>query len=243
MLYLYTDFGLEGPYVGQMRAAIEREAPGLAVTDLCHDLPPFEPRAAAYLLAALMPLLPDQCGVVGVVDPGVGGEREAVILEADGRYCVGPDNGLFSIVARRARQARWKSLRWRPQRLSASFHGRDLFAPAAARHAAGMALETAQLAAPVGQDWPLELAEIIYIDHYGNAMTGLQAASLPPETVLHAGGRRFVAARTFSDMPPGQAFWYANSCGLAELALNRGSAAATIGLAVGAAVDVSGSED
>jgi len=239
MIFLYTDFGLEGPYVGQMRAAIQRQAPGLQVVDLCHDLPPFDPRSAAYLLAALVPFLPEGCCVVGVVDPGVGSERGAVVLEADGRWFVGPDNGLFAITARHAHKADWRSLAWRPQGMSASFHGRDLFAPAGARAVTGRPPETAALDGPVGMEWPEELAEIIYIDHYGNAMTGLPGSRVASDSVLHAGGRRFPPARTFSDLPPGGAFWYVNSCGLVELALNQDSAARVIGLATGTAVDVS----
>ncbi|HYW92935.1 MAG TPA: SAM-dependent chlorinase/fluorinase [Gammaproteobacteria bacterium] len=239
MIFLYTDFGLEGPYVGQMRTAIQREAPGLQVVDLCHDLAPFDPRAAAYLLAALVPFLPDGCCVVGVVDPGVGSERGAVVLEADGRWFVGPDNGLFAVLAQRADKAEWRKLAWRPDGISASFHGRDLFAPAGARVVTGRPPETAALSAPVGTEWPQELAEVVYIDHYGNAMTGLPGARVGPGSVLHAGGRRFLSARTFSDLPPGGAFWYVNSCGLAELALNQDSAARVIGLSTGTAVEVS----
>ncbi len=239
-VFLYTDFGLEGPYVGQMRAAIAREAPGLAVVDLCHDLPPFRPRGAAYLLAALAPELPAGCVCVAVVDPGVGGARDAVVVEADGHRFVGPDNGLLAVVARRARAARWWTLAWRPERLSASFHGRDLFAPAAARLAAGLdvALAPRDDGAHVGADWPEDLAEVIYVDRFGNAMTGLRAGGLAPGARIEVGGKVLQRARTFCDVPPGEAFWYENANGLVEIAVNQGRADTALGLAPGSSVRV-----
>lgn len=239
MIFLYTDFGLEGPYVGQMRAAIARHAPQLPVIDLCHDLMPFDSRSAAYLLAALVPWLPPAVQVVGVVDPGVGSARRAVVLQADGRYFVGPDNGLFSLVARRAQIVRWQELLWRPRELSASFHGRDLFAPAAAQLAQGMTLAMHELAeAPVGTDWPDDLAQIIYVDRYGNAMTGIRAGRLTHDQHLQVGGKLLPHALTFSAVPPGAPFWYANANGLVEIAVNQGRADEMLGLVCGTAVTI-----
>lgn len=238
MIFLYTDFGLEGPYVGQMRAAIARCVPGTSVVDLCHDLAPFDARAAAYLLAALAPELPRGCAVVGVVDPGVGTDRDAVVLEADGRYYVGPDNGLFAIVAHHAAQSQWRRLAWRPEGISNSFHGRDLFAPAAARLLAGIAPETTPIAGdPVGADWPDTHAAIIYIDHYGNAMTGVPARDLPRAASITVAGRYLQYAPTFGAVEPGEAFWYENSNGLVEIAVNRGRADTSLDLEVGSVVE------
>ena len=148
-----------------------------------------------------------------VVDPGVGSARPAIILEADGKWYVGPGNGLFELVQRRAETTHSFDITWHPERLSASFHGRDLFAPVAAMLARGEA--------PPGRlrndgadrqaDWPDDLSEVVYIDHFGNAMTGLRAAMLPPNARLAAAGRILERARTFSDLPPGMAFWYAVS--------------------------------
>lgn len=234
MILLFTDFGWNGPYVGQMKAVLAEQAPGVPVIDLMHDAPTFSPYAASYILAALLEDLPWDVIVCAVVDPGVGGERPPVVAEADGRKLVGPGNGLFEIALRRARNHRaLHRLTRTPVRLSASFHGRDLFAPAAAALATGKPLPTAPLDGPhVGADWPDECARIIYIDAFGNAMTGLQADSLG-ETALVVGGRRLPRGRTFVEHPPGMAFWYANSCGLAEIAINRGNAAQTLGLELG----------
>jgi len=162
-------------------------------------------------------------------------------VEADGRWFVGPGNGLFELVARRASVVRKWSLSWDNDRVSASFHGRDVFAPAAAR------LERGE--PPPGTlegriwnsfpDWPDDLAEIIYIDRYGNAMTGLRKGFVNPTFVLKANGVYLPWARTFADVSVGNSFWYVNSNGLLEIAVNRGSAAQQLGLRIGMPVGIS----
>ena len=137
MIVLCTDFGLAGPYLGQVKAVLARAAPAVPVIDLFADLPAFEPRLAAYLLAAYAAWFEPGDVILAVVDPGVGGPRGALVVEADGRWFVGPDNGLFELVLRRAERARCYAIAWRPAALSATFHGRDLFAPVAARLALG----------------------------------------------------------------------------------------------------------
>ncbi len=240
MIVLFTDFGLAGPYTGQVKAVLCRLAPGVPVIDLFADAPSRDPRPAAYLLAAYAAWFPAGTVFLAVVDPGVGGARPAVALEADGRWFVGPGNGLMEIVQRRAARARLLEITWRPPSLSASFHGRDLFAPIAARLAKGEAIEAE--ARPAGDggrpDWPDDLAEIVYIDHYGNAMTGLRAERLPAEAWLVAAGRRVPPGITFSAVAPGSPFWYRNSNGLAEIAVNMGRADQALGLSIGVPVGV-----
>ena len=141
MILLFTDFGTEGPYVGQMKAVLQAAAGPVPVVDLMHDAPAARPKPAAYLLAALLPALPRDAVVLAVVDPGVGGPRDPLAARLDGRFLVGPDNGLFEPSAARAADAAWFRITWRPERLSASFHGRDLFAPVAARLAVGEAID------------------------------------------------------------------------------------------------------
>src|SRR5690242_13659881 len=176
MIVLFTDFGLAGPYTGQMTAVLQREAPGVPVISLFADAPAGMPQPSSYLLAAYAAWFPAGTVLLCVVDPGVGGDRRAIIVEAAGRLYVGPDNGLFEIVLRRADSTQCWEVTWRPELLSASFHGRDLFAPVAARMARGEPPSTvAQPASPTRfADWPDDLAEIVYIDHYGNAMTGMR---------------------------------------------------------------------
>ncbi len=238
MILLCTDFGLEGPYIGQVKAVLARGAPAVPVIDLFADLPAFAPRLAAYLLAAYAPWFEPDDVVLAVVDPGVGGARAALVVEADGKRFVGPDNGLFELVLRRARQARCFGITWRPAALSATFHGRDLFAPVAARLAQGEPPSGLELAPMRYPDWPDDLAEIVYVDHFGNAMTGLRAATLAPGTELEVGGQRLRHGRTFGDVPPGEPLWYANANGLAEIAINGGSAAARLGLSPGSPLRV-----
>jgi hypothetical protein len=238
-LALFTDFGWAGPYVGQVKAVLLCEAPGVPVIDLLHDAPRFNPRAAGYLLAALAPELPPRTVLVCVVDPGVGTERRPVMLHADGRWYVGPDNGLLNVVARQAGKAQWWEITWRPQRLSATFHGRDLFAPAAAQLACGNPPPGRTCNPPAELDrWPADLAEIIYLDRYGNGATGLRAKTLEPDAFLRVRDRCFQPVHTFADAPPGAAVWYENSNGLAELAINQGSAAGSCALAIGTPVSV-----
>ena len=240
MIVLFTDFGLAGPYTGQMKAVLARDAPGQPIIDLFADAPSRDPRAAAYLLAAYAAWFPAGAVFLAVVDPGVGGARKPLVVSADGCFYVGPDNGLFELVLRRAQQAQVWEITWRPTALSASFHGRDLFAPVAAKLASGAS--PAALAQPITRerhrDWPDDLAEIVYIDHYGNALTGLRAAGVPRAAALHANGTRVPPAATFSAMPPGAAFWYGNANGLAEIAVNLGRADEALGLRIGSVVAI-----
>jgi S-adenosylmethionine hydrolase len=218
-----------------MKAVLHLAAPEIRVIDLFADAPSRNPKAAAYLLAAYAQWFPPGTVFLAVVDPGVGGARAPVIVAADDRWFVGPDNGLFEIVKRRAVTApRDWEITWRPATLSPSFHGRDLFAPVAARLTRGdIPGALRDPAATVKRDWNDDLAEIVYIDHYGNAMTGLRAGLLPKGAQLEAGGRQLASARTFSSVPEGAAFWYENSTGLAEVAVNGGRADTVLGLAIG----------
>lgn len=237
---LFTDFGLAGPYTGQVKAVLQQQAPTVPVLDLFADAPTRNPKAAAYLLAAYAAWFPPGTAFLSVVDPGVGGERAPLAVAADGRWYVGPDNGLFELVRRRAVAARVFEVTWRPKHLSASFHGRDLFAPVAARLARGETPQAVERPPGFGRraNWPDDLAEIVYIDHYGNAMTGLRAATLPPDARLVGGGRRIARARTFSGVPAGEALWYENSTGLAEIAVNMGRADEALRLRIGSAIVV-----
>jgi S-adenosyl-L-methionine hydrolase (adenosine-forming) len=232
MIVLFTDFGLQGPYMGQMKAVLHQKAPGTVIVDLFADAPIGNAKASAYLLAAYSLWFPPGTVFLSVVDPGVGGTRPALIVKADNRWYVGPGNGLFELVQRRSEDALSWDIDWKPEHLSASFHGRDLFAPIAAMLARGDLPpgRSRADAADRRPDWPDDLAEIIYIDHFGNAMTGLRAATLTSTTRLAVGDRVFERARTFSDLPPGTGFWYENSNGLAEIAVNQGRANLDLGL-------------
>lgn len=234
MIALFTDFGLHDPYVGQLHAVLAQQAPGVPVIDLFHAAPNYDIRAAAYLLPAYAAIFPPETIFVCVVDPGVGSACRAVMVRADGRWYVGPDNGVFHILARRAGAADCHEILWRPEQLSASFHGRDLFAPVAAMLARGETplSKPAVLTSPPGE-WPEDLAVIVYIDHFGNAITGMRSSLLGHDKKIRVSGTVLQFARTFSDVPPGAAFWYGNANGLVEIAANRGNAAQRLGLRLG----------
>lgn len=231
-VYLFTDFSTQGPYVGQMHARIVAEDVALRVIDLMHDAPPMRPDLAAYLLPASCAALPEGSVVLGVVDPGVGSARRPLVVETARTTFIGPDNGLFSQLPDIRGVA---EITWRPDELAPSFHGRDLFAPVAARLASGrpVACTELPLQAWVGGDWPVGLPAVVYIDGYGNVMIGINRKNTPEINSVAVGKQPLPRAETFSDVPPGVAFWYWNSLGLLEIAVNGGSAAKRFSLALG----------
>lgn len=241
MILLFTDYGAHDLYSGQVRAAILAHAPGVEIVDLLHTAPNFDIKSSAHLLAALVPQFQIACVCLAVVDPGVGTRRDAVVMLADEKWYVGPDNGLLSIVAARASKIELWRITWRPEKLSRSFHGRDLFAPIAALIEKG-AFPHGKLADTVRLQVAFDaadLAEIIYLDHYGNAITGLRAGAVQQGDKLYLGSAVLSYAPVFADAPEGLPFWYENSIGLIEIALNNGSAAARLGLEVGNPVRLS----
>jgi S-adenosylmethionine hydrolase len=235
-IVLFTDFGASDLYVGQVKAVLQRLAPGIAVIDLLHDAPAFNVRASAHLLAAMVGWFDEGSVFLTVVDPGVGGARNALVVNADNRWYVGPDNGLLSVIGARATKGDCWRIVWQPEQLSTSFHGRDLFAPVAATLAVqgglpkGWFEHAGTLKVEFGGD---DLPEIIYVDHYGNAHTGIRAGGIPREALLTVGARRLPFTRVFSDATEDAVFWYENSQGLVEIAINRGSAAQLLQLKVG----------
>ncbi|MEE1555822.1 MAG: SAM-dependent chlorinase/fluorinase, partial [Alphaproteobacteria bacterium] len=133
-----------------------------------------------------------------------------------------------------------RAITWRPQRLSPSFHGRDLFAPVAAALASGNDAAVAAIADSAWRqpEWLDDLAQVIYLDQFGNAITGLRAAKMSKDQAVQVNGDTLTRARTFSDMPVGRAFWYENANGLVEIAVNQGSAARDLGLTLGTAISL-----
>jgi S-adenosylmethionine hydrolase len=208
----------------------------MSVIDLLHDAPAFNVRASAHLLAAMVGCFAEGSVFLTVVDPGVGGARNALAVCADDRWYVGPDNGLLSVVGARAVKGDCWRIVWRPEQLSASFHGRDLFAPVAATLAVqgglpkGWFEDAGTLDVEFGGD---DLPEIIYVDHFGNAHTGIRASGIPREALLAVGELRLSYARVFSEVAEAAAFWYENSQGLVEIVVNRGSAAQLLQLKIG----------
>lgn len=238
MIVLFTDFGSRDPYVGQVKARLAELAPAQQVVDLLHEVPDFNPHAGAHLLAAFAPGFPPGSVFLAVVDPGVGTPRDAVVMLAGGRWFVGPDNGLLSVIAARNTDTRLWRITWQPDALSATFHGRDLFALIAADIARGE-FPTGKLAPTDALKVEFDagdLARVIYIDHYGNAWTGLRGVL--KDAHVTAAGQTFRHSDSFGFVGKGEGFWFINSVGLLELAVNRGSAATAYGLKVGDPVQV-----
>jgi S-adenosylmethionine hydrolase len=240
VILTFTDFGHRGPYLGLLHTVIARVSPQMAVVDLMSDVPVFDVRAGAYLLDAFSAWVGVGDVVIAVVDPGVGSARRPLVLELDGRWYVGPENGVFDRVAIAASTSRCWQIDWRPPELSASFHGRDLFAPVAAllatdpqRTVDERLVACAWRVPERGPVW----SAVIYVDHFGNAMTSVPSAHLGNE-FIEVVGQRLKRARTFSDVAEGTAFWYPNSLGLVEIAVNRGNAARRLGLSLGDLVKV-----
>jgi hypothetical protein len=239
-ILLLSDFGSADIYVGQVKWVLAEHAPGVPIIDLLHDVPPFNIAAGAHLLAALATRMRAGDVMVAVVDPGVGSARAAVAVCTEERWFVAPDNGLVSVAAARSEGAEIFSIAWRPEVLSASFHGRDVFAPVAAMLArgdrTGPRLEGLRtLAVDLGAD---DLAEIIYVDHYGNAITGLRAGNVVHDRRLSVAGSHIAYGQVFSAVAEAEVFWYENSMGLVEIAANRQAAAAHLGLKIGQQVVV-----
>jgi len=240
MIVLFTDFGRNGPYQGLMENAIYRIAPSVKVIDLVADAPSCDMNASAHLLAALVSNFDQGTLFLSVVDPGVGGAREPCIVCADGYWFVGPNNGLFSVITSRAKEVCWWRITWRPESLSETFHGRDLFAPVAAH----LALDVANIdglaelsfdAKPLIEESPYR---VIYIDDYGNVMTSIVAEPVARTAQIKANGQLLPYAKTFSDCGREQGFWYCNSLGLVEIAINGSSAARELNCVIGDRVDL-----
>jgi len=238
VIVLLTDFGVRDPYVGQVKARLAEHAPGQQVVDLLHEVPDFNPHAGAHLLAAFASGFPPGSVFLAVVDPGVGTPRDAVVVMAGGRWFVGPDNGLLSVVSARHPDTRLWRIIWQPDGLSATFHGRDLFALIAADIARGeFPADKLSPTDRLNVEFDAgDLARVIYLDHYGNAWTGVRG--VPQDARVSAAGERFRHSESFGFVGKGEGFWFINSVGLLELAVNRGSAAAMFGLKVGDPVQV-----
>jgi S-adenosyl-L-methionine hydrolase (adenosine-forming) len=235
-----TDFGVGSPYLGHMRSALNQSGADCEVIDLVADLPPYSVPAAAHFLASQVRYFPKGALFLVVIDPGVGSERLPLVLHADGQWFVGPDNGVLDVVAARAQQFQCYRINWNPSTLSATFHGRDLFAPVAAR-VVSQRLQKGELSR---LEWHPEegaaadLSQLIYIDHYGNGFSGIRASSVADDSTLLCCGERLNNARTYSDLPRGDNFWYENSVGLIEIAANQQNAERMLNFSIGTTVEI-----
>jgi len=263
LIALLSDFGLKDAYVAGMKGVLLSACPGTPLLDISHDIAPGNILSAAYVLFSVWERLPGGTVVLAVVDPGVGTERGLLAAEAGGRWVIAPDNGLISFLKRRygegltAYTLKTDFLKTEP---SATFHGRDVFAPAAALLARGK--RRAVLGpplAPVVLDRVFSVTgaegtvqgRIIHLDRFGNAVTSIRAEEIPDrenaEIEFVARGR-FVkepyrvrlngVLRTYADVAPGRPLVYTGSQGFLEIGVRDGSAAEKMGLRQNAPVRV-----
>ncbi|MET1128248.1 MAG: S-adenosyl-l-methionine hydroxide adenosyltransferase family protein [Thermoproteota archaeon] len=264
LIAFLSDFGWSDPYVGIVHGVVEKLTGGsVKLVDLTHDVPAFSVTAGAYILYTSYRYFPEGTVFLAVVDPGVGTERRPVTIKTRRYFFVGPDNGLLYPAAaedgiEEVRVIANEEIFLKP--VSYSFHGRDIFAPAAARIALGASMELLGPLLDPGKLVKLELrrscpeadegrveAKVVYIDRFGNAALGLEAGCReklcrsPSDIVVVRAGSRIVEARclpVFSRAAPGEVVFYVNSLGFPELAANMDSAARKLELAVGDTVEL-----
>lgn len=255
---LFTDYGQRDVYVGVLRSVILDIWPRATLFDLTHDVPPQNLLSGAWLLASAHHFLPKRCIVCAVVDPGVGTERRAVVVEtAAGYRFVAPDNGLLELVLRQDPAARAVELdrdRWFLPKRSATFDGRDVFAPVAAQLARGVRLDALGSELDAGQLQRLQIPEneredgrvrgrVLHIDHFGNVISTLGAGELAARTGggvlrVRCADVEYPFVKTFADVSPGDRLSYIGSAGVLELAVREGNCAARDGIEQGDVIDL-----
>ncbi len=241
LITLFTDFGTADGYVAEMKGVLYELAPDVDIVDLSHDVPPQGVEHARLAVARYWRRFPANTVHLVVVDPGVGSERAALAVASDGRYLVGPDNGVLSpaLLAGEARVLRLTV----PAHAAPTFHGRDVFAPAAAALAAGAAIDTlgAPFITPIIRRTPnvvrgpagALLGEVIAIDRFGNLVTNLVSTG---DHVVEFARRRLPLRVTYRDVAPGDVVALVGSSGLVEIAVRDGRAAESLGAEIGAPV-------
>lgn len=248
LIALLTDFGLADPYVGQMKSVLLSAAPGVPLVDVSHGVAMGDVAQASFFLAATLPWLPPGAVVAAVVDPGVGTARRVVVVTVASRLVVAPDNGLVTLALASGEGYRAFDATPRVAPASATFHGRDVFAPLAARLAMGEAPSALGYVLPPDEltilpglaaerqgDWVT--ARVLSVDGFGNVATSCDVARFGcgcarPELRAPV-ARKLAAVVTYADIGPGEVGLLAGSQGYLELAMRGGSAAAALGLARG----------
>lgn len=253
LVTLTTDFGEQDPYVAAMKGVLYARCPLARIADLSHAIPPQDIRAGAFFLAGCVPYFPAGTIHVAVVDPGVGAMRHPVAAEAGGQYFIGPDNGLFSLALRRLPLTRAYVIENRAamaETVSATFHGRDVFAPAAAALACGMPLEA--MGRRLSALTPLDAHEpavsngvvrgvIIHIDRFGNCLANITAEHLGSRAARNVrAGKHTISSirRTYGDAERGETLALIGSSGHLEVAVREGHAARSLNLGIGDPVEV-----
>jgi len=254
VITITTDFGHRGPFVGVMKGVILSRYAEARIVDLTHDIVVYWPAEAGFWLLRSFAYFPPGTVHVAVVDPGVGTSRDIIAVTAGGHIFLAPDNGLLApIVARHGDASVVKLTAARLATFgvhspSATFHGRDIFAPIAAELACGRCLprelgDAVSSVVPAWVDEPsveqgVVSGMVITTDHFGNLITNIEAGLIEGfrNPQVHAGNHTFELRRTYGDSPPGQYLALVNSFGVIEIARAEQSAADGLGLGRGAPV-------
>lgn len=241
IITLLSDFGTADGYVAEMKGVLLTGAPDAQLIDLTHEIPPQDVELARLTIARCWRRFPVGTVHLAVVDPGVGTARACLAVESEGRFLVGPDNGILSPALLLA-GARAVTIAV-PSSASTTFHGRDVFAPAAAALASGTQLDALgdpaespivlRTREAVRREDGAVLGEVIAIDRFGNAITNLLGARAG---VVAAGGRPVPIRTTYADVASGAPVAISGSTGLLEVAVRDGSAAALLGLTRGSTI-------
>jgi S-adenosylmethionine hydrolase len=239
IITLMTDFGTADGYVAEMKGVILSNIPETTLIDVTHTIAAHDIVAARVALARYWPRFPQGTVHIVVVDPGVGTPREALIVEWERHFFVGPDNGVLTDALDQPGAAAW-AIRVDPQ-ASPTFHGRDVFAPTAAALVIGT--PPSQLGRPLANPVRLPLpqpqrtgadtceGEIIAVDHFGNCVTNIRPEV--PEGTVECGGRQLRVRRTYGEAAEGEAMAVVGSVGLLEIAVRNARADARLGLTRG----------
>lgn len=245
IITLLTDYGTSDAYVAEVKGVLLSLAPTANLVDVTHHIAPGDVTAASYILARMWSRFPAGTIHLAVVDPGVGTPRGAIAMKVKEHFFVGPDNGIFGGILR-GNEVEAVQLAT-PAGAAPTFHGRDLFAPAAAALANGQALASLgerysaiprRLSGSVPHyEGKVVIGEVIYVDHYGNLVTNLTPDLVPAYAQLEAESLIIGPLRTtFGDVTPGHLLAYIGSGGTVEIAVRDGSAARRLGLGVGGRV-------
>ncbi|MDH3497315.1 MAG: SAM-dependent chlorinase/fluorinase [Gemmatimonadota bacterium] len=244
VITLLTDFGTADSYVAEMKGVLLTRAPGATLVDVSHAIPPGDVLTAQHVLSRTWHRFPPQTVHVAVVDPGVGTARRALALQVRGHAFVGPDNGLFTPLLDGATVVALGE----PTGAAPTFHGRDVFAPAAAALATGTALATlgASVSDAVRRLPPAParhgdalLGTVLAVDHFGTLVTNIPVTAVPSGATVHVHGHDAgPMRRTFADVASGTLVALAGSGGALEIAVRDGSAARRLEAGVGAEVRV-----
>ena len=245
-----TDFGTRDGYAAAMKGVVLSLASDTVLVDVTHDIDPQNVLGGAFALAQAAPRFPQGTVHIAVVDPGVGARRGEIIVEANGQFFVGPDNGLLALAAARPRRCfRIENALFRAENPSPTFHGRDIFAVAAGQLARGHAASEAGPRIDDIQESQLVDSGVLeqqgcgkvnYIDHFGNLFTSFSGGSTSGQWQLVCMGQAFdvTGGRTFSDVASGRLVLYPGSSGWLEIAERDGFAASAVQASVGASIEL-----